>query len=82
MGVVGGMSCLFPALGMCWNSVSFSAGVAVAGSPWMADTGPLAPASRHFHSLFFLKKENTSAVTYHTAAGPEVCVDSISGTQE
>lgn len=39
-----------------------------------------ARASRHFPS-FLLKKENTSAVTYHTAAGPEVCVDSVSGTQ-
>lgn len=31
---------------------------------------------------FLLKKENTSAVTYLAAAGPEVCVDSISGSQE
>lgn len=80
MGVVGGMCCLFPALGMCWNSVSFSAGVAIAGSPWMGDSGPLARASRHFHSLFPFS--NISAVTYHVAAGPEVCVPSISGSQE
>lgn len=57
--VLRGMCCLFPALAVCWNSVSFSAGVAVAGSPWMGDNGPLAHASRHFHS-FILEKENTS----------------------